>query len=195
MPERLRPQGKPGRIVPRGVPAYHRASLSALVADESEDRYAKGTMLATLEPITPTEGDKAEAEAGSRFLAHLMQTQETVHLKAKGNDDEEMTEITLSGNLALLVRKVLQAVAQGQPVTILPLQAELTTNQAADLLGVSRPFLIKLLEAGQIAFRQVGTKRRIPVSDLLRYRDENRAKRLETLTALQGEAQALHMGY
>jgi excisionase family DNA binding protein len=121
-----------------------------------------------------------------------MDSREIVRLRSTEEDTEE---ITLPANLARLVRDVLAYVAQGQPVTVLPVLAELTTNQAADLLGVSRPHLIKLLETGEIAFRQVGTKRRVPVSDLLRYREENKARRLQTLAALQADAQELGMGY
>jgi len=149
-------------------------------------------MLATLEPITPTDRETRCADQGSRLLARLMGDGETVRLHTDGSDAEE---IVLPTNLARLVRDVLASVAQGQPVTILPVQAELTTSQAADLLGVSRPHVIKLLDAGDIAFRQVGTKRRIPVSDLLRYREENKARRLGVLAELQAQAQELNLGY
>lgn len=149
-------------------------------------------MLATVEPITPSDHDTRHADEGSRLLARLMGDQDTLRLHPAGADAEE---IVLPANLARLVRDVLACVAQGQPVPVLPLQAELTTNQAADLLGVSRTHLIRLLEAGEIAFRQVGTKRRIPVSDLLRYREENKARRLQALAELQAQAQELDMGY
>lgn len=149
-------------------------------------------MLATLEPITPNERETRYASEGSRLLSRLMESQETVHLHASGTETDE---ITLPANLAGLIRDVLAYVAQGQPITILPVQAELTTGQAADLLGISRPHIVKLLEEGKIAFRQVGTKRRVPVSDLLRYREENKAQRLATLSELQAQAQELNMGY
>ena len=147
------------------------------------------------EPVLPTDTDKAAAEAGSRFLAHTLHAREMVRLGAGSGATGTSGDLFLSERLALLVQKVLHAVSEDQTVTVLPRQAEMTTNQAADFLGVSRPHLIKLLETGQIAFRRVGTKRRIPASDLARYRDENKAKRLQTLQALQDEAQALNMGY
>lgn len=150
-------------------------------------------MPASLELITPTENEQAEAQAGSRFLSQTLQKHEPVRLRAGTAEDAE--EVILSGNLALLMQNVLDAVAQGQTVTVLPAQTEMTTNEAADILGVSRPHLVKLLNGGHIAFRQVGTKRRIPVRDVLRYREETKAKRLQTLQALQDDAQALDMGY
>ena len=147
------------------------------------------------EPVTPTDADKAAAEIGSRFLSHALNVHETVRLEAGDGASVPGNDVVLSDRLARLVQQVLHAVSKEQTVMVLPVQIELTTHQAATFLGVSRPHLIKLLETGQISFRRVGTKRRVLASDLLRYREENTSKRLQTLQALQDEAQALDMGY
>lgn len=69
-------------------------------------------------------------------------------------------------------------------MTLIPSQAELTTSQAAELLHVSRPFLIKMLEQGLIPYRTVGTKRRIRYEDVRAYIEREKAARRETLKEL-----------
>ncbi|HVK04036.1 MAG TPA: helix-turn-helix domain-containing protein [Armatimonadaceae bacterium] len=149
-------------------------------------------MSAVLDTVTPSPSDARQAREGSEALARLVDTGATdVRLRAA----DDGSEIVLSASVARLLRDVLARLAQGEPVVLVPQKAELTTHQAADLLGVSRPHLIKLLETGQIAYRKVGVQRRIPLPDLLRYREANRAVRLKALEELQEQAQALDMGY
>lgn len=89
-----------------------------------------------------------------------------------------------------LLATVLSHMAAGRTVSIVPEHAELTTQQAADMLNVSRPFLIGLLEAGEIDYRKVGTHRRIKAQSLIEYQrqdDQKRRAAADELTALDQE--------
>jgi len=85
--------------------------------------------------------------------------------------------------------------AQGRTVTLIPLDSVVSTQQAADMLKVSRPHLVKLLEAGAIPFKKAGTHRRIELKDLLEYQDKLMRIRKKQLDFLAEQAQELNMGY
>jgi excisionase family DNA binding protein len=77
--------------------------------------------------------------------------------------------VHLPRSIAMILREVLANFAAGNRVSVVPTHAELTTQQAADLLSVSRPYLVKLLDEGELAYRKVGTHRRIRTGDLREY--------------------------
>jgi excisionase family DNA binding protein len=99
-----------------------------------------------------------------------------------------------AGAVALLM-EILEAMAAGRGVTIIPENAELTTVQAADVLNVSRPFLVRLLEEGAIPFRKVGKHRRIRMDDVMAYKEDIDRKREAALDELARLAQENDMGY
>ena len=107
----------------------------------------------------------------------------------------QATRIELPPQAVEAVTKVLEQLAQGREVTIAAKPIEMTTQQAAELLRVSRPFLIGLLEKGAIPFRKVGAHRRVLYADLQAYKDAIDSKRLKTLEELAAQAQELNMGY
>ncbi len=109
--------------------------------------------------------------------------------------EESVESVTLPLSALRLLEAILDANAKGQAVMVMPLHPELTPNRAAEMLGVSRPTLIKLLNEGKIAFRLVGTHRRIRTEDLSRYQAQEEQRQLEVLAALQVQAQELGMGY
>jgi excisionase family DNA binding protein len=80
-------------------------------------------------------------------------------------------------------------------VTLLPLYTELTTQEAADLLNVSLPFLVKLIKSGALPYRKVGKHRRIYLRDVLAYKEAIDRARHETLDELVAQAQELNLGY
>jgi len=114
----------------------------------------------------------------------------------------DRAEIRLDGeNLILpraaldLLRKLLAEMARGNAVTIVPVHAELTTQEAADMLNVSRPYLVKLLQEDRIPYTMVGSHRRIRLQDLLQYKDKTNERSREALDKLAEQAQELKMGY
>ena len=91
---------------------------------------------------------------------------------------------------AVMLAQILGLLASGQGVTVTPSNAMLTTQQAADFLNVSRPYLIKLLEAGEIPFEMVGTHRRVAFGELMEYKrrdDQERRRAADELTELGQE--------
>ena len=146
------------------------------------------------ESVAPTEAEAQLARESSRQLArHKLGRRSSVRIGLV--DDGETTEIVaVPASAARLFVHLLTEMSQGNSVTLIPSHAELSTQQAAELLNVSRPYLVKLLEEGKIPFRSVGKFRRVRFDDLMAYKrkdDKARAKILDQLTA---EAQELGMG-
>ena len=141
----------------------------------------------------PSPADAEVARTSGERLAALLNGDRTLMLTVTGTDGQEAVELpTLVGPLLM---EILRDIAAGSAVAVLRKDAEMTTQQAADLLGVSRPYLIRLLQDGGVPYRKVGTHRRVRLNDLLRYRNETDAARRRALDELAADAQDLGMGY
>lgn len=92
-------------------------------------------------------------------------------------------QVELPGEVYLALRKIVDAMQSGLAVSVVPQATRVTTQQAADLLNVSRPTIIKLLDEGEIPFEKAGTHRRILLADLLDYRDRRRQRQYDILAA------------
>lgn len=123
-----------------------------------------------------------------RLLDKLPET-DSAHVKLDGQD------LVLPRQALILLRDLLADMAQGDAVTVVPLHAEMTTQQAADILNVSRPYLITLLEKGELRYTKVGTHRRIQLKDLMAYKDKIRKQSAEAMDELVSIAQENNLGY
>ncbi|TCS57248.1 excisionase family DNA binding protein [Primorskyibacter sedentarius] len=96
----------------------------------------------------------------------------------------EVQTVTLAPALTASLLEVLRLVSSGRGFRMIPVEAELTTQQAADLLNVSRPFLVKLLEEKEIPFTKTGRHRRVRANDLFAYKEKRDAARSDALSDL-----------
>ncbi|NYF30662.1 helix-turn-helix domain-containing protein [Sphingopyxis sp. JAI108] len=130
----------------------------------------------------PTDTEVRQASEAARALAKAL-TPKGLPFSVQRNGSR--TEVDLSPALGQLVLDVLTHVARGEMVTFVPYGAELTTKEAADLLNVSRPFLVSMLSDGKIPFHKVGSHRRVRASDVLAFRAQRDAERSGALADLQ----------
>jgi excisionase family DNA binding protein len=137
----------------------------------------------------PSADDRRVAGQASRRLAALPEPTARLEIHAAAE------AIQIPAAVLPLLRQLLDQVAAGNPVAVVAEDAELSTQQAADSLGVSRPFLVGLLESGAIPFRKVGAHRRVRARDLMDYQRRDRAQRLGALQELAAQAQELGLGY
>jgi len=142
-------------------------------------------------PALPSEEEAKLARESNRLLAAFAREGKAVRLKLVAGKEE----ITVPVAALQLLVDILAQMAEGNAVTIMPIHAELTTQQAADFLNVSRPHLVGLLERNEIPFRKVGSHRRVLFKDLLAYRESSIASRKEALDELSRQAQQLKTGY
>lgn len=142
----------------------------------------------------PSEATAQQAHTALEALRGLPRkrgARNVVVKSAKGRS----AEVTVPPEAFDLFLEVLGQLASGNAVTIVPVHAELTTQQAADMLGVSRPYLIRLLEDGKLPFSKVGSHRRLKAADVMAYKEERDAEQREVLRELSEEAQKLKLGY
>jgi excisionase family DNA binding protein len=152
------------------------------------------TLTDGFETEAPTEAERELAQESSRRLAMQLRAAKDFRLQLSSGKGQGETLVLPPSAVRVLFR-ILTEMARGNAVTLVPIHAELTTQQAAELLNVSRPYLIKLLDEGQIPSRKVGTHRRILFQDLMAYKKRIDADRLKALDELAAQAQDLDMGY
>jgi len=128
-----------------------------------------------------TKPSKAEQQLAMASYSAL----ENVLKELKDDPEIEIEEtndkIRIPLNALKLLAKILKVTSQGKPISIVPIAMEMTTQAAADLLGCSRPHLVKLLEEGKIEFTKIGKHRRVKFEDIVSYKKQMKAKQQELI--------------
>ncbi len=152
-------------------------------------------MLAMQTPKFPSSEAADQARQALRALEPLLpRNARRVCLEVESTESKKVRATMPPAAFELLL-EILGQMANGNAVTLVPLNAELTTQQAADLLNVSRPFLVELLEQGKIAHRKVGSHRRVKAQEVLRYKQIEEARTRAAVDELTAEAEKLGLGY
>lgn len=141
----------------------------------------------------PTPAEVEQAKLSSRTLSKYTNA-DRVQLSLRGSNGES-DEMVLPGHVLQILLDVLSEMSQGNAVSLIPYHQEISTQDAANLLNVSRPFLVRLLEEGKIPFRKVGSHRRVKLQDLLAYKEAIDQERKRTLDDLAQLSQDQDMGY
>lgn len=133
-------------------------------------------------PQIPSDEESTQAREAGRQLARLMPEGERPLRLVTEDNRHEM--ISIPPGAVRLFLDILTQLGQGRPVTILPGKVELTTQEVADYLNVSRPYVVKLIESGKLPARLVGTRRRVSFADLIKFDEEDRKTRRAALDEL-----------
>jgi excisionase family DNA binding protein len=143
----------------------------------------------------PSDEDIALARESGRVLSTVLQTRAETQQIDLHDDNGEVRTVRIPTTALRLLLDVLTEIGQGNAVSIIPIHAELTSQEAADVLNVSRPFLVQLLEKGDIPFHKTGTHRRVRYQDVIAYKERVDVQRRKALDELAAQAQDLGMGY
>lgn len=135
------------------------------------------------------------AAQGQRDLAAFLSAQGETQRIQIFDDKNQAHQVELPTSALRLLVDILAELAGGNAVQVVPIHAELTTQEAADLLNVSRPHLVKLLEEGKLPFHRTGKHRRVLFADLMRYKAERDQQSVAAMQALAQQAQEADMGY
>ncbi len=141
----------------------------------------------------PTEYEMQQAKDSSRLLS-TYSAAEHVQLSLPNSHNDKKT-VTLPGHTLQLFLDVLAEISKGHAVSLVTHQQELSTQEAANILNVSRPFFVKLLDSNEIPYRKIGSHRRVLLRDVITYKHDVDRKRMATLDELTQLSQNEGMGY
>lgn len=144
----------------------------------------------------PSDAESEQAQIAVQTLAKMLKRTKRTALSISIHPDKSPEEtVSVPREAFEMFIQVLSHMANGAAVTIVPVNAELTTQQAAELLNVSRPFVVQLIEEGKLPARKVGTRRRVRCSDLMTFKQKDDAERKRALAELVEDAEDLGLEY
>lgn len=143
----------------------------------------------------PSPEEISLAQISSQELSAVLETNGAIQNFNVVGKDGENHRVQLPTSAVKLMIEVLTQLGQGNSVSITPVHAELTTQEAADLLNMSRPSFIKLLDAGELPHSRTGNRRKVAFVDVMTYKQALEQKRLEALDELSALDQELGLGY
>jgi excisionase family DNA binding protein len=132
------------------------------------------------EPVTATETEAVIARKAVERLQAVAEAQQDITIRIEGSG----VAVSLPARAVELMFTVLSAMANGQPISVIPQQPELSTQQAAEFLNVSRPFVVKLIDEGKLPARKVNRHRRIKLVDLVAFEKRSQQDRMAALAEL-----------
>ncbi len=143
-----------------------------------------------LKDITkPSKQEQKTAMESYNALEAMLESLNTEITEIEIEETKEKIKIPL--NALKLLAKILKETSRGNPVSIVPIAAEITTQGAAELLNCSRPHIVKLLDNGGISFTKIGRHRRIKIEDIMKYKKEVKEKQKALLIKMMKEDQEL----
>ncbi len=144
--------------------------------------------------IRPTEKDRKLAAETSLALEPLSSVTHELRVQIL-DEGSPNTALALPASAVRMLRDILKEMAKGNAITLVPTDAMLTTQEAAEILNVSRPFLVHLLELGRIPYQRLGSHRRVRFVDLMTFKTKADEGREAAMRQLTEEAQELKLGY
>lgn len=148
-----------------------------------------------LHETLPTREEAILAKLCSQELSAIIETKAETQTVSVTDTKGEMHAVNMPVNALRLLVDLLTELGEGNTVKLVPVHAELTTQEAADLLNVSRPTLVRLLDDGAIPYHRVGNRRKVKFADLRSYQLKLEQDRLSSLSELSELDQALGLGY
>jgi excisionase family DNA binding protein len=151
-----------------------------------------------LEMVLDSKEDLELAKAAQRCIVSSLDHSKAINIVIVEDGMERLSEspvLRLPPKVLRLFADVLGSLAQGKAIAVMPKELDVTTQEAAMFLNVSRPYLVRLLEEGKIPFHKVGTHRRIRFEDVVQYKEDRQKISKDALQKLADQAQELGMGY